>query len=439
MTVSIYTWSELSDERRRALLARSETDIGAVLPAVQRIVDDVRARGDAALRDYAERFDGADLSSTALTVSQAEFDRADERLGAAVKSALQFAVENVRRYHEIQLTPGMPMQEIRSGLWAGERTTPLQSAGLYVPRGRGSFPSMLYMLAVPAVLAGVRTVVIATPPAADGTIDDACLYAARLCGVERVVRCGGGQAIAALAYGTESVPAVAKIVGPGSVYVAAAKRIVAGTVDTGVPAGPSESIILADATADPWKVSLDLLIEAEHGSDSSALLVTPSRPLAEAVAEIVPELVATTPDEPEPRRSFLCDVFSSYGGIILADDIGHAAEIVNQFATEHLQLQVAEPYDVLGLIHNAGEILLGEHSVFSLANYAAGANAILPTGGNARSWSPVSVHDFQKRSSVVHITPHGYRQMRDHVIALADYEGFYSHAQALRRRDESLS
>ncbi|TVR35179.1 MAG: histidinol dehydrogenase [Spirochaetaceae bacterium] len=439
MNVSIYQWSELSDQQRQTLLRRSETDINTVLPTVERIMEDVRARGDAALRDYALQFDHADLSSLPLTVSSAEFDRAEARLSAPVKRALEFSIENVRRYHQAQLSHSMPMQQIRGGVWAGERTTAVASAGLYVPRGRGSFPSMLYMLAVPAVLAGVETLVIATPPGPDGSVDDACLYAARLCGVERIVRCGGSQAIAALAWGTESVPAVVKIVGPGSVYVAAAKRVVAGLVDTGVPAGPSESIILADKYADPWKVSLDLLVEAEHGSDSSALLVTPSRALAEAVAAIVPELIAETPDSPDPRRTFLSDVFANYGGIIIADDLQHAAGIVNQFATEHLQIQTNEPYDTLGMIQNAAEILLGEHSVFSLANYAAGANAILPTGGNAACWSPVSVHDFQKRSSVVHITAQGYRQMRDHVIALADYEGFHSHAQALRRRDESLS
>lgn len=436
MNVSIFRWSELSDERRRTLLARSETDITEVLPVVSKVMDDVRSRGDAALRDYALRFDKADLSGMPLEVTAAEFDRAEAGLNEAVKQALEYAIENIRRYHAVQVSSTMPMQEIRGGIWAGERSRPIPSAGLYVPRGRGSFPSMLYMLAVPAVLAGVPELVITTPPGPDGSIDAACLYAATLCGVKRIFRAGGSQAIAALTWGTESVPAVCKIVGPGSIYVAAAKRIVSGLVDTGLPAGPSESIILADKYADPWKVALDLLIEAEHGSDSSALLITPSLPVADAVASIIPELVA---DTPEPRRTFLTDVFNAYGGIILAEDIQDAADIVNRFAPEHLQINVSEPYDVLGLIHNASEILLGEHSVFSLANYAAGANAILPTGGKAVSWSPVSVHDFQKRSSVVHITPEGYRGMRDHVITLADYEGFHSHAAALRRRDESAT
>ena len=433
MKVPIYRWAELDAERRRALLARSETDIEAILPAVRDIMEDVRQRGDAALRDCARRFDKAEFDHLPLNVTEEEFDRAEQRLDPAVKRALEYAIENVRRYHEPQHSAAMPMHEIRGGLWAGERTTPIPSAGLYVPRGRGSFPSMFYMLAVPAVIAGVPELVVTTPPDRDGSIDDACLYAARLCGVTRIARCGGSQAVAALTWGTESVPAVSKIIGPGSIYVAAAKRIVSGMVDVGLPAGPSESIVLADRYADPWKVALDLLVEAEHGSDSSALLITPSLPVAEAVAEIVPTLVA---DAPEPRRTFLTDVFAAYGGIILAEDLADAARIVDQFAPEHLQINTAEPYEVLGMIHNASEILLGEHSVFSLANYAAGANAILPTGGKAKTWSPVSVHDFKKRASVVHITPQGYRDMRDHVIALADYEGFYTHAAALRRREE---
>jgi histidinol dehydrogenase len=294
---------------------------------------------------------------------------------------------------------------------------------------------MLYMLAVPARVAGVEHVAVVTPPGQDGGVDPACLYAARYCGIETVYRIGGAQAIAALAHGTESVTPVTKVVGPGSRYVAAAKRELAGIIDTGLPAGPTESIVLADGHADAWKVSLDLMVEAEHGSDSQALLVTPSIPLAEAVAAVLPEL---TSQAPEPRRRFLEDVFSGYGGIILAESMNEAAEIVNAFAPEHLQLQTREPYETLSLIRHAGEILLGEHSVFSLANYATGANAVLPTGGNARTWSPVSVRDFMKYSSVVHVTAGGYAGLRDHVIALADYEGFHTHAQALRRRDESL-
>ncbi|MFP3958961.1 MAG: histidinol dehydrogenase [Spirochaetaceae bacterium] len=435
MDIRLYEWNELSPEERATLLRRAEHDIESVRAAVGEIMDRVRSGGDEALREYTRRFDGADTAGLPIAVTARELDEAERALTDEVRRALEFSIDNVYRVHEAQPVRGLHTTEVRPGVWAGERATAVPSAGLYVPHGRGSFPSMLYMLAVPARVAGVDRISVVTPPLPDGRVDPACLYAARYCGVDTVIRAGGAQAIAALAFGTESVEPVAKIVGPGSRYVAAAKREVAGFVDTGLPAGPTESIVLADGHADPWKVSLDLLVEAEHGADSQALLVTPSRPLAEAVHEVLGELVS---EVPQPRRGFLEEVFSGYGGIILCDTLAEGAEVVNEFAPEHLQIHTREPYDTLGLIRNAGEILLGEHSVFSLANYAVGANAVLPTGGTARTWSPVSVRDFMKYSSVVHVTPAGFDTLRDHVIALADYEGFHTHAMALRRRDESL-
>jgi histidinol dehydrogenase len=273
---------------------------------------------------------------------------------------------------------------------------------------------------------------VVTPPNPDGSLDAACLFAAKFLGLTEVYRVGGAQAIAALTYGTDSVPRVCKIVGPGSRYVAAAKQLLSGLVDTGLPAGPSESIVLADGSADPRLVVLDLLIEAEHGSDSSALLVTHDRTLADAVAALLPEVIAGLP---EPRRTYAADVFSGYGGIVLTDTFAEAAEIVNDFAPEHLQIQTRDPFDTLSLIRNAGEILLGPATPFSIANYAAGANAVLPTGGKAKSYSAVSVRDFIKYSSVVRVGPEGFGPMRDHVVALAEYEGFPAHAEALKKRN----
>jgi histidinol dehydrogenase len=242
---------------------------------------------------------------------------------------------------------------------------------------------------------------------------------------------GGAQAVAALAYGTESVQPVAKIIGPGSAYVAAAKRLVSGSVDTGLPAGPSESIVLADGHAHPERAAADLLIEAEHGSDSSALLITPSENLARKVAELLPKLI----DElPEPRKGFAEDVFSDYGGIILTGTIEEAAELVNEIAPEHLQIQTAEPFDTLTLIRNAGEILLGEHTPFSAANYSIGANAVLPTGGTARTFSAVSVRDYVKYSSVIYVTAGGLSELAPQAVSLADYEGFAAHSNALKNR-----
>jgi histidinol dehydrogenase len=439
--MNIKIWKELGADERKLLLSRCETDIEAALPLVAPIVEAVRLGGDAALREYSLKFDKADFGGLPLAARQEDFDKAEKDLPAGVKEALAYAVSNAIAFHRHQKPGPMSFEEIRPGLFAGEKPLPLASAGLYVPRGRGSFPSMLYMLAVPALVAGVGEIRVVSPPNPDGGIDAACLYTVKIlrerdygCGKApaiEVFRVGGAQGIAALAYGTQSIRPVVKIVGPGSRYVAAAKRLLAPLVDTGLPAGPSESIVLADGGADPRLVAMDLLIEAEHGSDSSALLVTPDGKTARAAAEILPKMIE---ELPEPRKTFARDVFSNYGGIILAEDMREAAGIVNTFAPEHLQIHSARPLELLPLIANAGEILLGETTPFSLANYACGANAVLPTGGRAAVFSAVSVRDFIKYSSVVHVTSGGFAELRDRAAVLADYEGFAAHAGALRKR-----
>jgi histidinol dehydrogenase len=433
MSVALYKWDTLAEADRARLLARSGAVIEDLRDTVEPIVAAVQAEGDTALIRLTQEFDGVDISTTGIAVTTQEFKEAKKQLDPAVRGALDFAIENVRRFHQAQVEPFHRTVEVRRGVIATERSTPIESAGLYVPSGRGSFPSMLYMLAVPATLAGVPTIAVTTPPRRDGTVDPGVLYAADQCGIETVYRVGGAQAIAALAFGTESIPAVRKAIGPGSAYVAAAKRLVADRIDVGLPAGPSESIVLADASADPWLVALDLMIEAEHGSDSAALLVTESETVATATARYIEHLLK---DVPGQRRSFLEEVFTRFGGIIVTSDAAEAVALVNRFAPEHLMIHSADPKALAQDITEASEILLGPHTAFSLANYATGANAILPTGGWAHTWGPVSVRDFQKTSSLVEVTAEGYDLMRDHVIALADYEGFYTHAAALRRRHE---
>jgi histidinol dehydrogenase len=397
-------------------------------------LDDVKAHGDEALYRYALKFDNADLRNKPLRVSEAEFAAAEKLLTVEVREALAFCIANVRKVHLPQKPEAMTWQEVRPGLMAGERPLPIDSVGLYVPRGRGSFPSMVYMQAVPAQIAGVPRIVLVTPPLPDGTIDPACLYAAKLCGVHEVYKTGGSQAIEALAYGTESIAPVVKINGPGSQYVAAAKRLLAGVVDVGLPAGPSESMLLADETAKPWKVALDLLVEAEHGSDSSVVLVTTSEELAHQSAQYIGALAEGLP---EPRRTFVKQVFSGYGAIVVCETLEEGASIVNQFAPEHLSIQTEEPFETLSLITNASEILLGENLPFSGANYAAGPNAILPTGGAAKTFGPVSVRDFIKYNSVIFATGRGYDALRGPVTTLADYEGFPAHADAFRKRGDN--
>ncbi len=433
MKPEIFVWNDLQQKKKDFFLKRSESDISEVMDSVSAIINTVKEKGDKALLDYTLKFDNINLTGKDIKVSKEEFETAENNLSKEVKEALKYAIDNIRKFHKTQKPSSMKFDELRPGLFAGEKAIPIESAGLYVPRGRGSFPSMLYMLAVPAAVAGVERICVITPPGENGEVDPGCLYAAKLCGIEEVYRVGGAHGIAALAYGTESIPSVDKITGPGSMYVSAAKRILNGTVDVGLPAGPSESMILADDNADPWKLALDLLVEAEHGSDSSAVLVTTSSEVASKTADYIEKLIDNLS---EPRKTFVKDVFNGYGAIFLVDDIEKGAELVNAFAPEHLQLKTKEPFSTLSLIKNAGEILLGENIPFSAANYVTGVNAVLPTGGNAKTYSAVSVRDFIKYSSVVYVDKNGYEDFKKHVITLADYEGFETHGNALKLRDK---
>lgn len=431
--INRFRLSDLAPDALERLMRRSELDIAALQPRVQAIIEDVRARGDTALVEYTQKFDGVLIPPEALRVTPTEFDAAWQAVTPAVQAAIEHASRNIRAFHEKQKPPELWWTEVAPGVLAGEKTTPIPSAGLYVPRGKGSFPSVVMMLTIPAHVAGVPRLVIVTPPGPDGRVDAATLVAAQLNGVEEIYKVGGVQAIAALAYGTQSVPRVCKILGPGSSYVAAAKHLLYGVVDVGLPAGPSESIVLADASADPRLVALDLLVEAEHGPDSAALVVSDSPDLLDAVAALLPPLVA---ELPEPRRGFVAQVLSSYGGLLLCDSFDDAVAFCNDYAPEHLLVHVREPFLVLSRLRHAGEILLGAHSTFPLGNYCLGTNAVLPTGGFARTFSALSVHDFLKRTGVGYVTPEGYNPLAHTAAALADYEGFPAHARAVRvRRD----
>ena len=355
--------------------------------------------------------------------------RPERALEPEVKEAIRYAVDNIRRFHERQKPEPMWLMEIRPGAFAGERWTPVPSVACYVPRGKGAFPSVMMMTTVPAVVAGVPEISVLTPPTPEGGIDAASLFAARTAGVAKVYRVGGAVAVAAAAFGTASVPKAAKIVGPGSPWVVAAKRLLADRIDTGLPAGPSEAIVLADATANPDIAALDLLIEAEHGPDSSAYLVTDSRQIAERARGRLPELIANLGPQ---RRGFVEAVLGGpRGGIVLAPSWEEALRFVNDHAPEHLEILSAEPLQHLGGIHNAGEILLGQHTPITIANFCLGPDCVLPTGGWARSFSALGVHDFMKRTSLGHVTAAGYPELALHARVLAEYEGFEAHAQAL--------
>ncbi len=427
--ISFFELGRMSPPERALLLERTESDLTPYLDAVRPIIEAVRAEGDSALVRFAAEFDRASLKPTELRVTAAEFDRAFELVDPDVHAAIEYAVTNIRRFHELQKPQALWLEEIRPGAFAGERYTPIPSVALYVPRGKGSFPSMLMMTAVPAVVAGVARIIVVTPPGPDGTVDAATLVAARAAGVEEIYKCGGAQAVAAVAFGTETVPRVAKIVGPGSPYVVAAKRLLSGRIDPGIPAGPSESIILADSTADGRIAGLDLIIESEHGPDSSAFLVTDSRAVAEAAQKAIPGFWAQMGPQ---RVEFSSTVLGGpRGGIILAPDMAQAIAFVNDYAPEHLEVLTAEPMTYLGQLQHAGEIMLGQNTPVVLGNFLLGPNAVLPTGGAARTVSPLSVFDFLKRNSVGYVTAAGYPELARHTAVLARYEGFDGHALAV--------
>ncbi|MGZ9187284.1 MAG: histidinol dehydrogenase [Candidatus Binatia bacterium] len=429
--VNRYTFEQMSPDEIRSLCSRSETDISTIREVVRPIIADVRNAGDPALVEYTERFDGVDISGRSLEVSAGEIEAASEALPVSIRSALEFAAKHIRSFHKAQMPADMWFKEISAGVMAGEKITPISSLGLYVPRGKGSFPSVMLMLAIPAVVAGVPEIMVCTPPTKDGGVDAATLYAARISGVSRIFRVGGAQAIAAMAYGTQSVPFVRKVLGPGNQYVSAAKRELYGVIDVGVPAGPSESIILTDGSVATHIVALDLLIEAEHGPDSAALLVTSSLRLADEVDALLPSLIAELPPE---RKNYCERSLTRYGGIVVTNTFDQAISFVNQFAPEHLEVLTDNPFPLLAQIRNAGELLLGEYTPITLGNFCLGVNAILPTGGLAHTGSCVTVFDYLKRTSIGYVTTHGYNELAPVARTLAEYEGFPSHVNALTKR-----
>lgn len=435
MKIQFWELSKLSVDERAKIMRRAEKDISELLPLAQEVITAVRIRGDEAVVEYARRFDAKNFTAENLRAKPEDFAYARSQVEPEVVDAIKLAYENIRRFHEEQMPEQMWFTEVRPGIMAGEKISPVSSAGLYVPRGKGAFPSVMLMLSVPAKVAGVPRVVVVTPPTPDGKADAATLVSAEICGIDEVYVVGGMQAIAALAYGTQTLPKVAKVVGPGSSYVSAAKRLLYGAMDVGLPAGPSESIILADEHADPRLAALDLLVEAEHGPDSAAILVTHSRKVAEEALSILPAYIN---ELPEWRRAFVTEVLSNYGGIMLTESLDESIQFVNDYAPEHLEVQVNDPFIALNKLQNAGEILLGHMTPIPTANYALGLNAILPTGGFARSFSSVSVWDFLKRSGVGYLSKEGYLSLQGAVAKLADYEGFPAHAMAIRKRNEIL-
>lgn len=400
-----------------------------VSAAVDAVIKEVRERGDAALRDYTRRFDGAELRD--LWVSAEEFDAARKAVDPGFMETLREAAANIRRFHERQKHNDFVLTD-RAGMVMGQRWTPIEKVGVCVPRSPEAFPSTILMNAIPAQIAGVQDIVLVTPPRPDGTVSPEALMAAELAEVTDVFKIGGAQAVAALAYGTETVPRVDKIVGPGGIFVATAKRKVFGRVAIDMIAGPSEILVLADGKTNPKWAAADLLSQAEHDVLSSAVLVTDSRELAEAVqAEVEAQL------ETLPRRDVAGRSIEDNGKIIVADSLDKALEAVNRIAPEHLELCVEDPFALLPRVRNAGSVFLGRSTPEALGDYFAGPNHTLPTSGTARFSSPLGVDDFMKRSSFLCYDRPALSACADRIADFARREGLEGHARSALSRKES--
>lgn len=392
---------------------------------VQEILDNVKEYGDAALIDYTAQFDGAEIA--AIRVSEEEITAGMAKVDPAFLQVLQRAKANISEFHEKQVTQGFMLT--RNGAVMGQRVLPLAKVGVYVPGGTAAYPSTVLMNVIPAKIAGVQKIVLVTPPLQDGSVNPAILAAAKVAGVDEIYRIGGAQAVAALAYGTESVPQVDKIVGPGNIYVAAAKRLVYGTVDIDMIAGPSDVLIVADETANPVHVAADLLAQAEHDVNAQAILVTTQRSLAEATQKEVAQQTAQL-----PRKAIIEQSIAKNGKIILVENLERALVVANEIAPEHLELAVADPFAWLDQVENAGSVFLGHNTPEVLGDYLAGPNHTLPTERTARFYSPLSVDDFVKHSQYLYYGEAAMKAVADDVILFAETEGLGGHANSIRLR-----
>lgn len=422
-------WLDARREPREAIVARLKHSAPQPTPEmeaqVRAICERVRTEGDAALLEFTRQWDCPTLET--LEVSEAEFEAAYRQVEPSVVAAIQHAVARVRRFHKAQRPHSWHILEPHGG-WLGQMVRPLERVGVYAPGGRAQYPSTVIMNAVPARVAGVNEVILCTPPQADGSIPPAVLVAAREAGVQRVFKLGGAQAIAAMAYGTQTVPAVEKIVGPGNLYVALAKRLLWGVVGVDMWAGPSEVAVIADDSANPAYIAADLLTQLEHGAESVGYLFTPSERVAQATLHALETQLAA-----RARRTILQQSLT-HSLLILTRDLPEAFELANLAAPEHLTLMVQQPMHWLGHVRNAGCILLGADTPQSAGDYVAGPSHTLPTGRAARFESPLSVETFLKRSSIIALSRDALRQLAPDILALAHTEGFEAHAAAIQIR-----
>jgi len=396
-------------------------------PAVLEIIENVRKYRDSAVFSYAKKFDKVDLNSENVRVSEEEIEKAFRVADQSVVEAIKVAVERVRKFHEKQRENSYFMTD--GDILLGQKVEPISSVAVYVPGGKAVYPSSVIMNTVPAKVAGVEKVVMITPAVGSLELNPYVLVSAKLSGVDEIYRVGGAHGVSAVAFGTESIPKVDKIVGPGNIYVALAKKFLFGIVDIDMIAGPSEILVIADKTANAEWVAVDLLSQAEHDELAGAFLVTHSESLAEEVARKVWEILARL-----ERKEIAQKSIENFGTCFITEDLYHSCEVANEIAPEHLEVVVEEPFSVLGMIKNAGAIFLGEHTCESLGDYVLGPNHVLPTGGSARFFSPLGVYDFIKRSSVIYVGRKGFMKLAGHTVSLAECEGLEAHALSVKVR-----
>ncbi|HXY53248.1 MAG TPA: histidinol dehydrogenase [Nitrospirota bacterium] len=422
---------DVNTELKR-IINRGETATEEVAIAVREVVERVRKQGDPAVLEYTEKFDRATFTLKNIRVSQKEIKDAYAHVDAKKIEALKLAARNIRTFHEKQKLSSWVSQEA-DGVILGQLARPIRSAGIYVPGGKACYPSSVLMNAIPAKVAGVEQLVMCSP-APGGNLNPYILAAADIAGVSDIFKIGGAQAVAAMAYGTATIPKVDKIVGPGNIYVATAKQYVFGQVDIDMIAGPSEILIIADHTANPAFIASDLLSQAEHDELASSILVTPSRELAAKMdAEIERQLANLA------RKNIARKAIDRFGAIVMVGSLEEAAAVSNAIAPEHLELAVEKPFELLALIKNAGAIFLGHYTPESVGDYIAGPNHVLPTGGTARFFSPLSTDSFMKKSSLIFYTREGLENVGDAVMQIADVEGLEAHGNTVRVRMENKS
>ena len=421
-----YTSKNQQNELFELLDNRAKSSSADITVIIRNIIDDIRSRGDCALYEYCQKFDKYRPSS--LVMSKEEIDLAASKVDESLEAILHEAADNIRIYHEKQLSCGYEM--LSKGKKLGRIVRPLNRVGVYVPGGTAAYPSTVLMNCIPASVAGVKEIILVTPPKADG-LNPAIAAAAKIAGVTKVIQIGGAQAVAALAYGTESVPKVDKIVGPGNMFVAEAKRQVYGIVDIDMIAGPSEICVVADSTANPAYIAADLLSQLEHDRAASAVLVTPDEDLANAVSTEIENQVAKL-----KRCDIASESLSKYSAILITNDIYEAMDMANIIAPEHLEIVTENPENLLSLVENAGSIFLGEYCPEPMGDYFAGTNHVLPTSGSARFSSPLSVDDFVKKMSDLSYSKDAFFRDAESVIEFAEAEGLGAHANSVRIRLE---